>query len=262
MEKHQEVLNDISEKSLSGHLSGHPVVSHEEWIAARKLLLKKEKELTKLNDQLSEQRRNLPWTKVDKTYQFEGIDGKLNLSDLFEGNSQLMIYHFMFGPDDEEGCPGCSFLVDHLDGANLHLAHHDVSVVVVSRAPLPKLLAFKKRMEWNFKWVSSSESDFNYDFNVSFTEEQIEKGEVYYNYEYLAHDSGTESPGMSVFFKDEAGNIYHSYSNYGRGGDILIGAHNYLDLTPKGRNEDSTMDWMRHHDKYDDFKGESDSCCH
>jgi predicted dithiol-disulfide oxidoreductase (DUF899 family) len=248
--------------TLASNLSEHRIVSQEEWIKARKELLKKEKELTYLNDELSRQRRELPWVKVDKSYIFESTNGKLWLPDLFDGKSQLVVYHFMFDPEWEEGCPGCSFLADHIDGANLHLKHHDVSVVVVSRAPLAKLLAFKKRMNWNFTWVSSYGSDFNYDYHVSFTEEQIKNGTVYYNYEYAKHDSGTESPGTSVFYKDNSGNIFHTYSSYGRGGDILIGAHNYLDLTPKGRNEDGIMDWMRHHDKYEDFKGDSNSCCH
>jgi predicted dithiol-disulfide oxidoreductase (DUF899 family) len=258
MEKQNELLTVATDDSISGHR----IVTQEEWTTARKELLKKEKELTRLNDELSRQRRKLPWVKVDKSYVFEGTEGKIWLTDLFEGKSQLIIYHFMFAPDWEEGCPGCSFLADHIDAANLHLAYHDISVVVVSRAPLSKLLAFKERMEWKFKWVSSFGSDFNYDYNVSFTESQIENGEVYYNFEYAKHDSGTESPGTSVFYKDPAGNIYHTYSSYSRGGDILIGAHNYLDLTPKGRNEDTTMDWMRHHDKYDGFKSDNGSCCH
>ncbi|TLV02295.1 DUF899 domain-containing protein [Dyadobacter luticola] len=258
MEKQQEMLSDISEEKYSNH----PVVSQQDWITARKQLLVKEKELSRLQDELSAERRALPWTKVDKNYTFESTHGPVTLSGLFGKNSQLLIYHFMFAPEWEEGCPGCSFLADHIDGANLHLAHHDVSVVVVSRAPLATILPFKKRMEWKFEWVSSFSSDFNYDYHVSFTDEQIEKGQVYYNYEYAKHDSGTESPGTSVFYKDEEGNIYHTYSAYARGGDVLIGAHNFLDFTPKGRNEDVIMDWMRHHDKYEDFKKDPGSCCH
>ncbi|MCF0073888.1 thioredoxin family protein [Dyadobacter sp. CY261] len=258
MEKQLDTMADRLEKSLATHR----VVPREEWVKTRKELLKKEKELTRLNDELSRQRRELPWVKVDKSYIFEGTEGKLWLSDLFNGKSQLLIYHFMFAPDWEEGCPGCSFMADHIDGPNLHLKHHDVSVVVVSRAPLEKLLAFKKRMGWNFNWVSSYGSDFNYDYCVSFTDEQLKNGTVYYNFEYSKHDEGTESPGTSVFFKDRTGNIFHTYSSYARGGDILIGTHNFLDLTPKGRNEDGTMDWMRHHDKYEDFKGDSGCCSH
>ena len=258
MEKQNEMPTGISAESTENHR----IVSPQQWIEERKDLLKKEKELTRLNDELARQRRNLPWVKVDKSYSFESEQGMETLSDLFGENSQLIIYHFMFGPGWKEGCPGCSFLADHIDGANLHLAHHDVSVVVVSRAPLQELLPFKTRMEWKFKWVSSFGSDFNYDYFVSFTQEQIDNGEVYYNYRNQKNDEGTESPGTSVFFKDESGNVYHTYSSYSRAGDILIGAHNYLDLTPKGRNEDSTMDWMRHHDKYDDFKKDTNSCCH
>jgi predicted dithiol-disulfide oxidoreductase (DUF899 family) len=243
-------------------LSGHAIVSESEWIEARKELLKKEKQLMKLNDELSEERRKLPWTKIDKNYSFDSTEGTVTLSELFGRNSQLLIYHFMYGPDWEEGCPGCSFMADHIDGPNLHLAHHDVSVVVVSRAPLETILPFKKRMGWQFRWVSSFGSDFNYDYYVSFTEEQMKKGEVYYNYEYATHDEGTESPGTSVFFKDASGNIYHTYSAYARGGDVLIGAHNFLDLTPKGRNEEGAMGWMRHHDKYDDYKNDLGNCCH
>jgi predicted dithiol-disulfide oxidoreductase (DUF899 family) len=197
--------------------------------------------------------------KSRKNYIFEGTMGQETLSDLFAGNSQLIIYHFMFAPGWEEGCPGCSFIADHIDGANLHLAHHDVSVVVVSRAPLAEILPFKKRMDWKFKWVSSFGSDFNYDYNVSFTDEQIAEGEVYYN--YAKQETGSESPGTSVFYRDSAGQVFHTYSTYSRGGDILIGAHNFLDLTPKGRNEKGTMDWLRHHDKYEKFNSGS-SCCH
>lgn len=253
MEKPNEVVN-----GSSGEIEPK-IVSQTEWIDARKQLLIKEKELTRLNDDLARRRRELPWVKVEKNYVFEGPMGKESLSDLFAGNSQLIIYHFMFAPGWEEGCPGCSFIADHIDGANLHLAHHDVSVVVVSRAPLAQILPFKKRMDWKFKWVSSFGSDFNYDYNVSFTEEQIAKGEVYYN--YVKQDTGSESPGTSVFYRDSAGQVFHTYSTYSRGGDILIGAHNFLDLTPKGRNEKGTMDWLRHHDKYEKFNNGS-SCCH
>lgn len=258
MDKRQDLLNDITSEVTSEH----PVVSNEDWIAARKELLKKEKALTRLNDEISAERRKLPWVKVDKSYVFESTEGQVTLSDLFGKNSQLYIYHFMFAPDWEEGCPGCSFMADHIDGPNLHLAHHDISMVVVSRTPLAKLLAFQKRMGWKFKWVSSYGSDFNYDYHVSFTEDQIKNGGVYYNYAYSTHDTDTESPGSSVFYKDGAGQIYHTYSSYSRGGDILIGAHNFLDLMPKGRDEHGTMDWMRLHDQYDNVKNDSDSCCH
>ncbi|TWT01645.1 thioredoxin family protein [Reyranella sp. CPCC 100927] len=226
------------------------IVSREEWTRERKAHLAKEKEFTRLRDQLSAQRRELPWVKVDTTYVFDTPKGKQTLADLFDGRSQLIVYHFMLGPDDTEGCPGCSFLVDHVDGANLHLAHHDVTFVAVSRAPLAKLKAYKKRMGWHFPWVSSGNTTFNYDYNVSFTQEDVAKGAATYNYEKL-DEAIDDLPGISVFYKDANGDIFHTYSSYARGGDILIGAYNYLDLTPKGRNESSTMDWVRRHDRYD-----------
>ncbi|MGH8504104.1 MAG: DUF899 domain-containing protein [Gammaproteobacteria bacterium] len=232
--------------------STHPkVVSRDQWLAARKAHLAREKELTRLRDQVSAERRELPWVKVEKHYVFDGPDGKQTLADLFDGRSQLIVYHFMFGPGWKEGCDGCSFLADHIDGANLHLAHHDVSLVVVSRAPWREFEAFKKRMGWRFKWVSSYGSDFNSDYHVSFTKDDIANGNLSYNYEAYEPTSEEEAPGISVFYKDENGDVFHTYSAYARGGDILIGAHNYLDLTPKGRNETSIMDWVRLHDKYD-----------
>jgi predicted dithiol-disulfide oxidoreductase (DUF899 family) len=239
----------------------HPIVSREEWLAARKALLAKEKELTRLSDRISAERRALPWVKVEKEYVFEGPDGRQTLADLFEGKSQLVIYHFMFGPDWEQGCPSCSFLVDHIDGANLHLKHHDVMLMAVSRAPWSKIEPFKKRMGWRFKWVSSYGSDFNFDYGVSFTKDQIAKGDLDYNFQTIKGDARyhiEELPGVSVFYKDEAGNVFHTYSTYARGGDILIGAHNWLDLTPKGRNETTIMDWVRHHDRYEEA---GQGCC-
>jgi len=234
------------------------IVSHDEWLAARRQHLVREKELTRLRDQLAAERRALPWEKVEKAYVFEGPQGRETLGDLFAGRRQLIVYHFMFGPDWEEGCPGCSFLCDHLDGANLHLAHHDVTLLAVSRAPWPKLEAYRKRMGWKFKWVSSSGSDFNYDYHVSSTPEEVKKGEGFYNYTQTEID-GEEHPGISVFYQDEEGDISHTYSAYARGGDILIGALNFLDLTPKGRNEMTTMDWVRRHDQYED--AETAACC-
>jgi predicted dithiol-disulfide oxidoreductase (DUF899 family) len=236
----------------------HPIVSREEWLAARKALLAKEKELTRLSDRISAERRALPWVKVEKEYVFEGPDGRQTLADLFEGKSQLIIYHFMFGPDWEQGC---SFLVDHIDGANLHLKHHDVTLMAVSRAPWSKIEPFKKRMGWRFKWVSSYGSDFNFDYGVSFSKDQIAKGDLDYNFQTIKGDARyhiEELPGVSVFYKDEAGNVFHTYSTYARGGDILIGAHNWLDLTPKGRNETTIMDWVRHHDRYEEA---GQGCC-
>jgi predicted dithiol-disulfide oxidoreductase (DUF899 family) len=230
------------------------VVSQDGWLAARKQHLKKEKEFTRLGDKLSAERRELPWVKVEKNYVFDTPKGKETLADLFAGRSQLIVYHFMFGPDWEEGCKSCSFLSDHSDGGTVHLAHRDVTFVVVSRAPLPKLEAFKKRMGWRFKWVTSYGNDFNFDYHVSFTKDEMAKGKVYYNYG-MTEFSTDEAPGLSVFYKTEAGDIFHTYSAYARGLDLLVGTYNYLDLVPKGRDEAElpwTMAWVRHHDKYDD----------
>jgi predicted dithiol-disulfide oxidoreductase (DUF899 family) len=230
------------------------VVSRDEWLAARKQHLKKEKEFTRLRDKLSAERRELPWVKVEKNYVFDGPKGKETLADLFDGRSQLIVYHFMFGPEWEQGCPSCSFLSDHIDGSVVHLAHRDVTFVVVSRAPMPKIEAFKKRMGWRFKWVSSYGSDFNFDYHVSFTKDEMAKGKVYYNYDMNAFPSD-EGPGISVFYKDGTGDIFHTYSSYARGLDMLVGAYNYLDLVSKGRDEAElpwTMAWLRHHDKYGD----------
>jgi predicted dithiol-disulfide oxidoreductase (DUF899 family) len=232
-------------------MTDHAIVSPEEWLIARKELLKKEKELTRLSDELSRQRRQLPWVKVEKSYRFEGPAGTETIADLFDGRSQLIVYHFMFAPGWTEGCTGCSFISDHIDGANLHLANHDVTVVAVSRAPLAEFRPFQKRMGWRFKWVSSAGSDFNYDYHVAFTKEQVAQGKVCYNYGMSDH-AAEDLHGISVFAKDAAGDVFHTYSSYARGGDILLGAHNFLDLTPKGRNETSTMNWVRHHDRYDD----------
>lgn len=227
----------------------HKIVSRKEWLDVRRAHLAREKELTRLRDRVSAERRALPWVKVEKTYLFDGPDGKKTLADLFDGRDQLIVYHFMFGPGWTEGCTGCSFLADHFDGANLHLAHHDVSLVAVSRAPLAEFQAFKKRMGWRFKWVSSHGGDFNHDYHVSPTEDEIARGRYTYNFETREGEGG-ERHGISVFCKDAAGGVFHTYSSYARGGDILIGAHNFLDLTPKGRDEVGTMDWVRHHDKY------------
>lgn len=232
----------------------HPtVVSRDEWLAARKQHLLKEKELTRLRDQLSAQRRRLPWVKVAKAYAFDGRNGRQSLADLFEGRSQLIVYHFMFGPGWEEGCPSCSFLADHIDGSVAHLAQGDVTLMAISRAPWPEIEAFKKRMGWRFKWVSSYGSDFNFDYHVSFTKDEMAKGKVYYNYAMREFGS-EEAPGTSVFYKDGTGAIFHTYSSYARGLDMLVGAYNYLDLVPKGRDEAGlpwTMAWVRHHDRYD-----------
>jgi predicted dithiol-disulfide oxidoreductase (DUF899 family) len=232
----------------------HEVVSREDWLAARRQLLSKEKEFTRLRDRLSGERRELPWVKVEKTYVFDGRDGRETLAELFDGRGQLMVYHFMFGPEWEQGCPSCSFLSDHIDGANLHLPQRDVILLAVSRAPLAQIEAFKERMGWRFKWVSSYENDFNRDYHVSFTPDEMAQGEVYYNYGMEQFPS-EEAPGISVFYKDPGGAVFHTYSAYARGLDILVGAYNYLDLAPKGRDEAAlpwTMAWVRHHDRYGD----------
>jgi len=232
--------------------SDHPrIVSEAEWLVARKDLLTREKEFTRLRDALSQHRRELPWVKINKEYVFDGPKGKETLADLFDGCSQLIVYHFMFGPDWEEGCKSCSYVADHFNGANWHLPQRDVTLVAVSRAPLSKLEAYKKRMGWRFKWLSSHGNDFNFDYHVSFTKEDDEKNKVYYNYR-TAEFISDELPGLSVFYKNEDGDIFHTYSTYARGLDILMGTYNFLDLVPKGRDEnpDSPMDWVRRHDQY------------
>ena len=213
----------------------------------------KEKELTRLRDQLSAERRKLPWVKVEKNYVFDGPNGKETLADLFDGRSQLIVYHFMFGPGWKEGCVGCSFLADNIDGALVHLEHHDVTYVAVSRAPFPEIEAYKKRMGWRFKWVSSYGSDFNYDYHVSFAKDDLAKRKVFYNYEMQDLQS-EEMSGRSVFYTDANGDIFHTYSSYARGGDMFLGTYAFLDITPKGRNETGPnhdlSDWVRHHDRY------------
>jgi predicted dithiol-disulfide oxidoreductase (DUF899 family) len=226
------------------------IVSREEWLEARRAHLKSEKALTRMHDLVMEERRRLPWVRVEKDYRFRTTDGEKGLAELFDGRRQLITYHFMFGPGWEKGCTGCSFISDHIDGANLHLAHHDVTLIAVSRAPLEEFLPFKARMGWEFEWVSSAGSDFNADFSVAFTPEQVAAGEKLYNFGTLPAFM-EDLHGESVFVRGEDGEIYHSYSSYARAGDVLIGAHNWLDLTPNGRNEGSTMDWVRLHDEYD-----------
>jgi predicted dithiol-disulfide oxidoreductase (DUF899 family) len=240
------------EPKIEAKQMNHPeTVSRAEWLVARKDLLTREKEFTRQRDALSAARRELPWVKIDKEYVFEGPKGKETLTDLFDGRSQLVVYHFMLGPGWEEGCKSCSYLADHFDGANRHLSHRDVTLVIVSRAPLAEIEQYKKRLGWRFKWVSSHDSDFNFDYHVSFTKEEEKKNKVYYNYgmgEFLSD----ELPGLSVFYKNENGEVFHTYSTYARGLDILVGTYNFLDLVPKGRDEnpDSTMDWVRRHDEY------------
>lgn len=239
-------------------LETHPVVSREEWLAARKGLLAEEKAALRQLDAVSAKRRALPWVLVTQDYRFTGPEGELRLVDLFRGRSQLIVYHFMFGPGWEEGCDGCSFLSDHVDAARQHFEHHDVAFAAVSRAPLAQFLPFKKRMGWTFPWVSSHGSSFNFDFGVSFTAEQVASGNVGYNYGTTpyAHE---ELHGLSVFYRRANGTIYHTYSTYARGVDILTSTLQFLDLTPKGRNEESTMNWVRHHDRYEALP--STGCC-
>jgi len=234
----------------------HKIVSEEEWVAARKVLLVSEKALSKDRDRLNAERRDLPWVKVAKKYVFDGPNGKETLADLFAGRSQFIVYHFMFAPGvpgwPAAGCPMCSFLSDHIDGTLPHLEHHDVSLVVVSYAPRVAFEPYRKRMDWRFKWVSSDGSDFNRDYRVSFTKEDIANGNTMYNYEIGGKTHEGEAPGISVFYRDEHGDIFHTYSSYARGGDLLIGAYNYLDLTPKGRDEEGELKgWVRRHDEYE-----------
>lgn len=231
----------------------HKIVSRQDWLAARTALLAKEKEMTHLRDALAEERRALPWIKVEKTYVFDTPQGKRTLADLFEGRSQLVVKHFMLAPGQLDGCVGCSFEMDHIEAALQHLEHHDVKFVSVARAPLNEIEAFKKRMGWHFDWVSSFGSEFNYDFDVSFTPEQMEKGEAFYNYQ-KGKLPLEDLSGFSVFVKNGKGEIFHTYSAFGRGGEEVLGTYMLLDLTPKGRNETgpnhNLTDWVRHHDRY------------
>ncbi|MEQ9606850.1 MAG: thioredoxin family protein [Kiloniellaceae bacterium] len=237
----------------------HPVVSRAEWLKARSLHLEAEKALTRQRDKLFEARRALPWVRVEKDYVFEGPGGPVSLGDLFDGRNQLFVQHFMLGPDWKEGCPGCSFQADHVDAARQHFEHADLSFAAVARAPYEKIAAFKRRMGWTFPWVSSFGNDFNYDYHVSFRADELERGEAVYNYRTI--DPGIdELPGLSVFYRDDGGTIYHTYSSYARGGEELTGAFNFLDMVPKGRNEpDSIMQWVRHHDRYDE---RAPAACH
>ncbi|HEY1473030.1 MAG TPA: thioredoxin family protein [Pseudolabrys sp.] len=241
----------------------HTVVSQNEWLEARKALLAKEKEFSKTRDELSAARRALPWVKVDKPYVFETSDGKQTLADLFGGKSQLIVYHFMLGPGWKDGCPSCSYLADHFDGAAIHLAQRDVALVVVSRAPLAEIEAYKKRMGWKFKWVSSFGNDFNFDYQVSFSKEDQAKEKVYYNYA-IGRFPSEEAPGLSAFAKNDAGEVFHTYSSYARGLDILIGAYNFLDMAPKGRDEAGlaySMAWVKRHDEYQPTPIVKAGCC-
>jgi predicted dithiol-disulfide oxidoreductase (DUF899 family) len=233
------------------NLSKHPVVSRDEWLKARTAFLKREKEFTRLRDDLSRQRRELPWVKVEKRYVFEGPNGKETLPQLFEGRSQLIVYHFMFSPEWDAGCPHCSHWADNFNGVIVHLNHRDVTMVAISRAPYPKLAAYEKRMGWTFKWLSSHGSDFNFDYHVSFTPEELKKKKAFYN--FTMQDPGqADREGTSVFYKDPKENVFHTYSTYARGIDMMNVDYQYLDLMPKGRDEDGRGPfWVRRHDEYD-----------
>ena len=231
----------------------HRVVSHKAWIEARRKFLAKEKKFTRLRDELSRQRRALPWEKVDKEYVFDGPKGRETLPELFDGRSQLIVYHFMFAPEWNEGCKHCSFWADNFNGLGIHLNHRDASFVAISRAPLAKIEAFRKRMDWSFKWVSSGQNDFNYDYQASFAPQEVESGAAFYNFSKF--DVGvSDREGVSVFYRDPGGAVFHTYSSYARGIDMLNTAYHYLDLVPKGRDEDGlefTQSWVRHHDRYE-----------
>ncbi len=235
------------------------IVAREEWLAARKRHLEHEKEATRTLDRLRAERRALPWVKIDKSYVFDGFEGKVTLADLFDGRSQLAIYHFMLTPGSDHICEGCAFIADHIDAARRHFEHADLSFAAVSRAPLREIEPVKRRMGWRFPWVSSFGTSFNYDFGVSFTAEQIDKKTAGYNYGTTSY-ANPDLPGASVFAKDAAGAVYHTYSTYTRGLELLDGAFNWLDLAPKGRNEDGIMDWVRLHDEYE--AGGAPACCH
>jgi len=233
-------------------MTDHKVVSREDWLTARRALLDKEKEFTRLRDELAAERRRLPWEIVEKDYAFDGPDGKESLSDLFAGRKQLLVYHFMFGPDWEEGCRSCSFWADNYNGTDIHLAHRDTTLVTVSNTAVDRINAYRERMGWSGKWVSSLGSDFNRDFFVSFTEDEIKRGEMFYNYR-MTNFPASEAPGVSAFYRVDDGTVFHTYSTYARGLDILNGAYNMLDLTALGRHENGKgMAWLRRRDQYDD----------
>jgi len=232
-------------------MTNHPVVSRKEWLAARTAFLEKEKAFTRQRDELNRERRELPWERVDKVYAFDGPDGKETLADLFEGRSQLVVYHFMFAPDWDAGCPHCSFWADNFNGAIVHMNHRDVTMVAISRAPYDKLAAYKRRMGWAFKWVSSGDTDFNFDYHVSFTPQEVAAKDAFYNFR-AQNPVMPDREGCSVFVKDAIGTVFHTYSAYARGIDLLNTSYNYIDLTPKGRDEgDRSQYWVRRHDEYD-----------
>jgi predicted dithiol-disulfide oxidoreductase (DUF899 family) len=234
-------------------MTSHTIGTRKDWLKARLELLQAEKELTRQGDALAAKRQALPWVKVDKDYAFDTLAGQRSLAELFGGRRQLLVQHFMLGPDWQQGCPSCSFMADHTDGMTVHLAHRDVTFVAVSRAPLNEIERFRKRMGWQFPWVSSHGSNFNYDFGVSFTPEQVAKGDITYNFGNWPFPY-EELPGISVFVKDDTGEVFHTYSAYGRGVEAMMGTYRLLDLVPKGRDERNVeykMEWVRHHDRYE-----------
>ncbi|CAJ0797192.1 MULTISPECIES: DUF899 domain-containing protein [Ralstonia] len=239
----------------------HPVVSRDEWLIRRRALLAREKDVIHLRDAVNAERQALPWVKVDTEYVFESSEGKKTLAELFDGRSQLVVYHFMFGPDWDAGCPGCSFFSDHVGGMLTHLNHHDVTLVAVSRAPMDKIAAYKKRMGWRFPWVSSFDTTFNHDYRVSFSQDELASGSVDYNYTATpreeAHD---ELPGLSAFYRDETGAVFHTYSTYARGLEDMVGTLLLLDRAPLGRNEAGPLSWVRRHDEYEDAP-KAHACC-
>ena len=247
----------MSSPTAAARTGRHPVVADGPWTEQRRRLLAREKELTRLRDEIAAERRALPWRRLAKDYVFDTPDGPRRLADLFGPRRQLLVQHFMFGPGWEQGCPSCSFMADHADGMTIHLAHRDIAFVAVSRAPLADILRFRQRMGWKFDWVSSHGSDFNYDFGVSFTKEELATGEVHYNYA-KGYFPAEEAPGLSVFCKDDAGEVFHTYSTFGRGVEVMLGAYAMMDLVPKGRDERDVfykMEWLRHHDRYEGGHG-------
>jgi predicted dithiol-disulfide oxidoreductase (DUF899 family) len=247
----------------------HAIVPRDQWLNHRLSLLAREKELTRLRDQIARERRALPWVRVEKNYVFEGLQGRRSLAELFEGRRQLLVQHFMLGPDWEAGCPSCSFMADHTEGMLPHLAQRDVTLVAISRAPLARIERFRQRMGWRFTWLSSHGSDFNFDFGVSFTPEEEARNTVTYNYSTQPYGSD-ELPGISAFYRDDAGDVFHTYSTYGRGVEAMMGTYNLLDLAPRGRDErdvPNKMEWVRHHDRYETAARPAQApvagaCCH
>lgn len=243
--------------------ASHPVVSREQWLAGRLSLLQREKELMRLGDELARERRALPWVRITKDYAFDTPEGRRTLAELFQGRRQLVVQHFMLAPGAEQGCTGCSFMADHIDGAQAHVEQRDITLLVVSRAPLNEIERFRQRMGWQFRWVSSQGSDFNYDFGVSFTEAARASGGAHYNYG-AQEFKGADAPGISVFCKDDAGQVFHTYSTYGRGVELMMGSYELIDITPRGRDEAGLpypMAWVKHHDRYESQEPAKAGCC-